>query len=127
MDFFNTMIDSLRQGISAEELAKQFTDALNNATKAYEQERREAQQKEEFRLTLAQDIMTAFNTYITAVHPGSEFPLDQDVKTFADSLDELIKDYKSIEGYLNNIKGYNFEQLEKEITDSLMRLLNDAN
>ena len=117
-DNANYILELLRSGMSADDIAKQMADALNEATvahKAEETAKREAEEKaklakeeeakrEEKREYLAGEVARAIKTYFEEIYPEecAGLELDGFIATFVKTAEEMIKLRRKLKEFEEN-------------------------
>lgn len=125
-DNANYILELLRSGMSVDDIAKQMTDALNEASiahKAEEAAKREAEEKaklakeeetkrEEKREYLAAEVGRAMQTYIKEFYPnlGDKFSAETFAKSFIETCEMTAKlcerlDSMNLEDLLGELLG----------------------
>lgn len=112
-DNANYILELLRSGMSADDIAKQMADALNEASVAHKAEleaKREAEEKaklakeeeakrEEKREYLAGEVGRAMNDYIDEFYPklGNKLSVEGFTKSFIESCEMTAKLYERLD------------------------------
>ena len=87
------LFERLRKGETVEDIAKSFTDELNQAEKDYKQYQKQQAKKKQAaknKVELAQGILDAIYLYITECYAGVKIKADIDAKKFVKIIDNYI-------------------------------------
>ena len=87
------LFERLRKGETVEDIAKSFTDELNQAEKDYKEYQKQQAKKKEAeknKVELAQGILDAIYLYITECYPDVKIKTDIDAKKFVKIIDNYI-------------------------------------
>lgn len=87
------LFERLRKGEKVEDIAKSFTDELNQAEKDYkEYQKQQAKKKEaeKSKVELAQGILDAIYLYVTECYPDVKIKTDIDAKKFVKIMDNYV-------------------------------------
>ena len=97
------ILAQLNSGMSATDIATNFTEALNGAIKAQETAQAEKAQKQE-KLADAQKIADAINEFVAKYYPGVEDIKMVDAQVIIDMYDATMELFTSLENLGNGFK-----------------------
>jgi hypothetical protein len=97
----NDILTRLMNGESAEDIAKEMTAMLNDATKAYAD-----QKKDKEKMARAEAVADAINDYAAYIgYKGAELKGEDVIKM----MDSFLKFYKDLHNFKIEIPGFRFE------------------
>ena len=102
---FNNIIDLMRSGVSAEDIAKAFTDELNNAVEVVEAEAISESDFREVCADAASSINDAIDDYIVINKMNVDAAdLEVDADFIADAVEFFVKTYAELAPYIKTLK-----------------------
>ena len=107
----DTILSLLQNGHSAEDIAKSFTDALNNAIqeqKAAEKAKKAAFQKHADMKNILEEVLLFFSTYYPELVPKVEEISDKEIAEFIDLIDEAVPDIVELVKTLKSLQNLTF-------------------
>lgn len=117
----NDILARLMNGESAEDIAKEMTSMLNDASKAYEDQKKKDNEK----LDYAMAVANAINDYAAYVgYKGAELKPEDVIKV----MDSFLKFYKDPSNFKIELPGFRFETSSKGTTKkskTVDEILND--
>lgn len=93
------LFERLRKGESVEDIAKAFTNELNQAEKDYKEYQEQQAKKKEAEKNkeeLAQGILDAIYLYVTECYPDVKVETDVDAKKFVKIMDNYLGIYNKL-------------------------------
>lgn len=107
----DTILSLLQNGHSAEDIAKSFTDALNNAIqeqKVAEKAKKAAFQKHADMKNILEEVLLFFSTYYPELVPEVEEISDEEIAKFIDLIDEAVPDIVELVKALKSLQNLTF-------------------
>lgn len=99
----NDILARLRNGETAEDIAKDFTTAINEASSAYAAETREAEKRKE-KIEAARKAIIAMNEYMRVCHPDAA--MTSDLLMIEDMSDEKCEQLiETVDAIINFYEG----------------------
>lgn len=127
----DTILSLLQNGHSAEDIAKSFTDALNNAIqeqKAAKKAKAAASQKHADMKNIIEEVLLFFSTYYPEFIPEVEEVSDEDIAEFIDLIDEAVPDIVELVKSLKSLQSLTFPAptAKRKITVKRTNSVDDA-
>lgn len=102
---FNNILDLMRSGVSAEDIAKAFSDELNNAVEVVEAEAINESDFREVCSDAASSINDAIDDYIVINKMNVDAAdLEVDADFIADAVEFFVKTYAELAPYIKTLK-----------------------